>query len=998
MTTNRYMYKLFSHGFFLILNLFAAQSTINAQAYFQQRTDYNIKASLDTINQTLTGDIILSYTNNSSDDLDQIFFHVWLNAFSDKRSAYSDQALEIGRRDFFFADDGSTGGYTELEFIYQAENIEFKFHEIDGRTHSDIIVIDLPESIKPNTTVEFNIRFKSDIPHAFSRAGYKDGLYRMTQWYPKPAVYDNKGWHPMPYLEFGEYYSDFGTYNIELSVPASHSIACTGKVDESRTEYSSDGKLLYIQADNVIDFAWFSSESYIPYQESVIIDDKYIAVNIFAEEDNDKWSDMMTFAKRSIEFYSEEVGPYPYPQVTIVAEHTGIGSGMEYPMITLIDSDKSMQVVDHLISHEIGHNWFQAIIANDERTYTWMDEGINTYYDQKYTLQYYNNTTYNDIPKIWKSRSRDYTLLQAGIIALERANRTLPINQHSEGFDILNYISMNYEKMAWSYKYLSYYLGEEVFEKAIKSYFTKWQFQHPGPSDFQAVIEEVSGERLDWFFYDYINSSDPIDLKIKKLKSIDNRLEAVIKNKGSFQLPYEITAYSKEDKLLYQEWHKSPLPDKEAIIDIPLQDAHKIAINGEELFVDVDYSDNVKYVRRPLFGKPLRFNFFGGLEKNDVHDINVYPSVLYNDYDGIMLGTVLTNSVFPIKNTRWYVAPNYGLKSGRVSGNFKIEKDFLLHKASARKYSIGLFGQSFSYRQFEEINLSYRKITPDVSIHFSKGIFHNSSLQYKLHIINQDFLDFDGDLGIDNNWSMIHQLNYNRRSRKRLSKNNLLVQLEYEKYKKPFDEEANYLKLSVTNDKSIYYNKNSQFHIRLFGGYFIQNSERESSSFSNNFSKASFALTSQGFTDHLIEELYFARSGRSGNQASSQVTIAEGGFKNAYGTAFKTGFSNDYLLSANFKVDLPIGSLKQIKVRPYMDIAYSSTKQVTADPLKGKFLYSGGISLEVSDLLGIYVPLINSSALNINYGGSKIWNRISFRYNLQGFNPWKLQDDPGVLL
>ncbi len=997
MTTNRYMYKLFYQGLLLFLFLTVAESTIIAQSYFQQKTDYNISATLDTIDQTLKGDIILSYTNNSPDDLSQIYFHVWWNAYSDKRSAYAEQGLEIGSRDFFFADDEYMGGYSDLEFTYLDQKVEYRAYEIDGRVHSDIIVIDLPQAIIANSTAEFRIQFQSDIPYAFSRAGYRDDLYRMTQWYPKPAVYDKEGWHPMPYLEMGEYYSEFGDYDIELHIPVSHSIACTGTVDESRTEYSSSGKLLYISAENVIDFAWFSSENYIPYRENVMIDGTSVAVNIFVEEENEMWSDMMTFAKRSIEFYSEEVGPYPYPQVTIVAESSGNGSGMEYPMITLIDSDNDISLIDHLVAHEIGHNWFQAILASDERAYTWMDEGINSYYEQKYTALYHDHGTYDDVPSLWDNKSRDYSLLQAGIIALERSNRSLPINLHSEELDIINYVSMNYEKMAWSYKYLAYYLGEEIFKKSIQTYFQEWQFRHPAPNDFQAVMERVSGKNLNWFYDDYINSDVPVDIAISKVKNNGNNIEVVIANKGSFQLPYEITAYAKDGQLLYQEWHESPIPSEKSTISIPVIDAHKVVVNGESSFVDVYYTDNVKYNKRPLLGKPLRVNFLGGLEDNSVHDINILPLILANEYDGIMLGGVLTNSIFPIKNTRWYVAPNYGLESGRVSGNFKIEKDFLLHNKTARKYSLGLFGQTFSYRKFQDLNLAYRKITPDVSIHFSKGVFHNSYLQYKLHVINQDFLNFDEEVAIDNNWSVIHQLNYSRRNRNRLSKNNLLVQLEYENYKKPFDEQASYLKLSVTNDKSIYYNKNSQFHIRLFGGYFIQNSERESSAFSNNFSKASFALTSQGFTDHLFEELYFARSGRGSNQASSQVTIAEGGFKNTFGSGFKTGFSNDYLLAANFKVDLPLKFLSQIKVRPYMDVAYSSTKDVTSDPLEGRLLYSGGISLEISNLLGVYVPLINSTALDTNYGGDKIWNRISFRYNLQGLNPWQIQDDPGRL-
>ena len=998
MTNNHYMLTLFKQVLFVLIFQFVLQGTVYAQSYFQQRTDYKIRATLDTLDKTLTGDIILSYTNNSPEELDEIYFHVWWNAYSDKKSAYAQQSIEIGNRNFYFSDSVGMGGYTELEFKYQGAAIAHKPHVIDEEVQADIVVIQLKEPIKPNATVEFDIDFKSKIPYAFSRAGYRDQLYRMTQWYPKPAVYDDRGWHPMPYLEMGEYYSEFGDYDVELNIPASHSIESTGIIDESRTEYSSSGKLLHIKAKNVIDFAWFCSEYYLPYRGSVNVEGEDIGVNIFVHEDNEKWEEMMVFAKRAVEFYSEEIGLYPYPKVTIVAENSGNGSGMEYPMITLIDSDNTPQVLDHLITHEIGHNWFQAILASDERRYTWMDEGINTYYEEKYIDQYYKYATYDDVPDLWRKKDRDYSILQSAIINLERTNRNTIIDKESKDFDVVNYISMNYEKMAWSYKYLAHYLGEDVFKKGIQLYFKEWQFKHPMPHDIQSALEQVSNKNLDWFFRDYIGTKNHINLSINKLKSTDSGYDVIIENRGSFSIPYAITAYDGEGKLLYEEWQDSPQPNSTELVNIPHTEAKKVAINGEVKFVDVNYSDNVKYTNKPIIGKPVKFNFLGGLENNDVHSINVFPSILFNQYDGLMLGTALTNSVFPIKNTRWFVAPNYGLKSGRLSGNFKIEKDLLSEKSNFRKWTLGLFGQTFSYRNFQDLNLTYHKITPEITMHMSQGIFKNSYLQYKAHIINQDILDFDdGNPFVDSEWSVIHQLNFNMASRRRLSQSDMLIQLEYENYDKPFGDRANYLKLSVTNDRSIFYNENSQFHIRFFGGYFIKNSERESSSYSNVFSKASFALTSQGFTDHLFEELYFARSGQNNNDPSSQVTIAEGGFKNAFGAGFTTGFSNNYLLTANLKIDLPLNFLQDINVRPYIDLAYTSTKEVTADPLQGQFLYSGGLSIEISDAIGIYVPLINSAALKSNYSGTKIWDRISFMYNLKAFNPWVLQDDPGRL-
>jgi hypothetical protein len=981
---------------FLFITVFLSQSPLLAQSYFQQRTDYDIKVNLDTIHQTLSGDIVLNYTNNSTQRLDEIYFHVWWNAFSDKTSAYSQQLLSMNDKNFYFSDEESLGGYEQLEFEYDGKNLEYEAYEINGKRYSDIIVLHLEDGIKAGETVTFSIRFKSNIPYAFSRCGIKDGLYRMTQWYPKPVVFDNEGWHPMPYLEFGEYYSEFGDYNIELNVPANHTVASTGVIDEGRTQYSSEGKKMFINAENVIDFAWFSSVDYVPYREAVTIDDKSIAVNIFVEDGNDKWEKMMTYAKRAVEFYSQNVGPYPYPQVTVVAENSGEGSGMEYPMITLIDSYNSDQVIDHLVAHEIGHNWFQAILASNERRYTWMDEGINSYYEHVYNDLYYAHDTYDDVPFFRHSKS-SYSILEASVMTLERANRSLPINLPSEDYDVLTYVTMNYEKMSWSFDYLSHYIGDKDFTNAIKKYYNQWKFKHPSPQVFQAILEEVSGKNLNWFFTDYINSTEPLNLKLGRLKKEADSLSVNVINKGPFSYPYAIAAYDENDELLYEEWYEGIIPDTQDEITIPAANVHKIVINGESFLVDINHGDNIAYVKKPLFGKPINVGLFNIFESYDSHDINILPSIYPNENDGWMIGALLTSTLYPLKNTRWMINPNYGLRSKQLAGLFRLEQDVLWSNKNARKLTLGLLAKTYAYDGFENIDLSYLKFSPDVTFHFSDGLFSNSYLQYKLHAINQDELDFeDGNPLVSSDWSIIHQLNYNRRTRKRLSQNDLLLQLEYEKYNQPFGDEANYLKLSVTDNFKINYNEDSQVHIRFFGGYFIAHTERESSSFSNEFSKASFALASQGFSDHLFEESYWARSGQLDRSASNQVTIVEGGFKNTFGAGFTSGFSNDYLLSTNVKVDLPF-SILAWKIRPYMDIALSSTKGVTSDPLGAELFYSGGIAVEISDIIGVYVPLINDSVLQSNYSGTSFLSRISINVSFKDFNIWKVSDDPSLI-
>jgi len=174
------------------------------------------------------------------------------------------------------------------------------------------------------------------------------------------------------------------------------------------------------------------------------------------------------------------------------------------------------------------------------------------------------------------------------------------------------------------------------------------------------------------------------------------------------------------------------------------------------------------------------------------------------------------------------------------------------------------------------------------------------------------------------------------------------------------------------------------------------NSERESSAFYNVFSRGSFALTSQGFTDHTFEDYFIARTGDA-NQDANQIAIAEGGFKNAFGSAFSTGMSNDYLLATNLKVNLPFSIMKVIQLSPYLDLAYSSTKSSNSDPLKGEFYYAGGLAVDFGDVLNFYIPLVHPDIFKSNYAGKGFFAKMSYRFNWDKLSYWKIADNPSIL-
>ena len=1000
---NRYLSKTVLFVFiFCQINGLLSQNSFQKE-YFQQKVDYNIEASLDTTEQTLDVVANVVYYNNSKDVLDKLIFHIWLNALSDRSSDFSDQLLSMGNRDFYFSDDEQLGGYEELTFYINDTIQKFKPYNHGEKSFVDIIELPLNEKLLPNQKLELRIAYKLDIPFAFSRGGWKDDLYRMTQWYPKPAVYDSKGWHPMPYLSYGEFYSEFGDYKVQLHLPISYSVVSTGKRNESLSslDVKSRSRKVTYEASNVHDFAWFTSDRYIPYTDPLEIEDRTIKVNLFVKENNEYWENKMTYAKRALQFFSEHIGAYPYPEMTIVESSCGSGSGMEYPMITLLDFCSDDQIVDHLIAHEIGHNWFYGILASNERRHAWIDEGLTSYYDHLYNDTYYNNHTYGkNIPFFLNHTGDNISLLEHSVIHLERIGQSMTIDQEADEFDILNYMAMNYEKTAWVFKYLSSYMGHSDFEEAVRTFYERWQFKHVYPKDFIDVINEKTVVNVNDIFTTFFNTNRPIDFAIKKVDKIEGGFNIEICNRYETSIPFHVSAYNSSNQLLSSQWYP-PSNNKTIKVEFETGDVDYFVLNGEVPIFETNHSNN-NYHLRKAFPKRDKLNLGLGnsIGKTERKNINLILTPLYNSYDGISVGMGVFNNIFPQSNTRFFINPNFGFASKDMIGRFAIEKDILIKKGKLRSFRFGLEGKQYHFERNESFNydLKYRKISPYVGVNLSSGISKNTYLQYKWHHIQQEDVAFD-DLGVtvnEGNKFNKHQIKLTSNTYGKLSKSRFNFLLEYEKYPRPNDETGEYLKTSFDWENDIYYNSNSKFSIRVFGAYFPINSQRQSSSYSNIFTRGSIGLSGQGNVDQSYENLFWSRNGHNG-KASSQIFIKDAGFKNTFDNFFSTGMSNDYSLALNLKSDLPFKIFSVLDVKPYLDFAYVSTKAVTSDPLEGTFYYSGGLSLEIGRIAGIYLPLINSDALQLNYAGSNLLSRISVRIDFESLNPWKLSDNPVLL-
>ena len=500
----------------------------NAQAdYWQQKLSYNINAELNVSENSITGSETVVYKNNSPSTLDFIWFHIWPNAYKNDSTALMQQ----------IKNDTSRSRKLENFGKGSIEGLAFKVNDQPAKTephpnprYIDIIKLILNRPLAPGDSVIISTPFKVMLPPYFSRSGHADGQIMACQWYPKPAVYDQSGWHEFPYLDMGEFYSEYADYRVSITLPSQYVVGATGvmqNADELEAYKKVGGKnarnrnnkpVLYAPgkkemktltyfAENVPDFAWFADKDFVIQYDTIHLENGK-TVDAFSYYHNKKgtiWNNSIDYIKDGLRHYSNWIGAYEYPVVQVVeGPKNNSSGGMEYPMITLITSpDAKVETLDAVIAHEIGHNWFMSMLGSNERNHTWMDEGLNTYYQFRYEAEKYrSNSIFGEsIPAEIKKMPVDeflstiYNTIDQNIPM--QSAMDIPADQfpNSEEYGLVSYV----KTALWMYL-LEAAVGTDKLDKAVQNYFAKWKNKHPQPEDMEAAFEEAIGNKLERFF------------------------------------------------------------------------------------------------------------------------------------------------------------------------------------------------------------------------------------------------------------------------------------------------------------------------------------------------------------------------------------------------------------------------------------------------------------------------------------------------------------------
>jgi len=1010
---NNFCLKI-SRCYLLAATLFLIEGLVAQQPYFQQEVNYKIKVSLNDKVNTLHAFSEIQYINNSSTSISYIYFHLWPNAYKNNSTALAKQLLNHGNASLYYSKEADRGYIDSLDFKVNGLPVKMEY----DKEHIDICKIYLNEPLRSLDTLIITTPFFVKIPSArFSRMGHMAQAYYMTQWYPKPAVFDKEGWHPMPYLDQGEFYSEFGSFEVSITLPKNYVVASTGDLEDNDEEIdfinskvvntlrkietntyderdmviphsSPEKKTVTYRQHRVHDFAWFADKRFNVLHDQIELPNTHKTVDTWVYFTNSRfglWKDAIDYVNESTLFYSYLLGDYPYNNVSAVDGVLMAGGGMEYPNITVIGDIDDAFSLDMVITHEVGHNWFYGILGSNERDFPFMDEGLNSLYEMRYNRAKYPGVKLGQmmgldsarkilgINKIPYWREHEITYFMSA-----KANYDQPIYTKANEFTSFNYGAIVYGKAAIVFDYLREYMGEETFDKAMQFYYEKFKFKHPSPADLLQTLQYFSGSDLNWVEEYLLNDTKKIDYKIKNVKGDkENGYTVKVKNKTGVPVPISLCGY-KDKRLVGQVWFKGS--DTTRKLYFPPADVDYFKIDGSDLMPDINRKNNgmkAHGVFRKC--KPWQFNLGTKFPDDNKTQINYLPIGGYNVYNSGMAGLALHNYSLYDKKMDVLLAPMYAFGTNNLNGFADVSYN-LFPRKFFREVSMGTRVKKFNY---DEVNLnsfssetnykslSFFKLAPYINFDFSKRDKNaeiRQSLHLQSHIIWQEKMSYNTSSAnyfsfIHTTKTAIHDINY-------FIENHRIIHPWFLNANVQSDGKMG--KASVQFKHKITVARRKNVEVRLFAGTFFMGSDQD---------KGPYRFRLSGFTgaqDYLFDANYVGRNADYNSVGGNQFVEADGAFK----VWTPLGQSNTYLISMNIKSP----TIWKLPVKAFFDVGTAGSNSLLTERL----LMDAGLCLSVIDnIWEVYVPLVYSNDIKqtLSINNYSFIHTIRFTFNLHYVEP-----------
>ena len=625
--------KLLFGFIFLNISISFAQS----KGYWQQKVDYKMDVSMNVATYQYNGKQTLVYTNNSSDTLTHVYYHLYNNAFqpgSEMDMRIQTIADPDGR--MVTKNKNADGKESKESRIAKLQPNEIGYLKIsnfkqdgvsaDAKEVSTILEVTLAKPILPGKFSTLTLDFDGQVPIQIRRSGRNNSegvALSMAQWYPKMAEFDFEGWHADPYIA-REFHGVWGDFDVSISIDKNYILGGTGYLKNNNDigfGYEDKGKKVkkdpkaktltwHFVAPNVHDFTWAADKNYL---HDVVkgpndVDLHFLYINNPKIIDN--WKNLQPIMVRVIDFFNKTVGNYPYKQYSFIQGGDG---GMEYAMCTLILGEGKFEGLLGVATHELGHSWFQHVLASNESKHSWMDEGFTSYIEDLALNEIADKKVENPFEGSYKT-----------YVKLVESGKEQPLSTHSDRYDENRSYSIGaYVKGELFLSQLEYLIGTENTRKTLKRYFNDFKFKHPTPNDIKRSAERVSGANLDWYLTDWTETLNTIDYGIKSVESatdgvqrtgvtlerigrtpmpMDILVEYTDGTKESFYIPLRMMSFKKENPMpeinrtVLADWNWAQ-PTYFFEITKTKNSIKKITIDPSGLMADVKKENNIFEVK-----------------------------------------------------------------------------------------------------------------------------------------------------------------------------------------------------------------------------------------------------------------------------------------------------------------------------------------------------------------------------------------------------------------
>jgi hypothetical protein len=545
----------------------------------QRVVAYQIDAKYDPAKHTVDATETLTYHNLTGQPLDRFPFHLYLNAFQQKSTwiheAHRDGSFRTSSLDNWKPEDAGANEVTSFEVVGMGDlTKQMKFISPDDGNPDDktVFEVKLPRPVAPGADVQFKIKFKATFPEVIARTGYKRTFLLAGQWFPKVGVWWHGAWNCHQFHALTEFFADFGTFDVKITLPKNYVIGATG-VQTSDTDNGNGTKTVSFHAEDVHDFAWTADPNFKVVEDHFDGSVGPVKIRLLTYDSHkSSWQPYIYSAKESMKRFDDWYGPYPYAQLTVVDPPHGGGEagGMEYPTFITGDSGwfipKGIHLIDLVTEHEFGHQYWYGMVATNEFENGWLDEGINSYTEVKVLDNMYGAN----------ASAINWLGAQLGDRELQRMEYvdvadTDPLSRPSyTDMSLSTYGGVTYGKTATMLISLEAILGEQTLRNALHTYFLRYRFTHPTQEDFMRTVDEVAGQDLKWYWDQAVYGTQVLDYEVERADSTPTNwydqnatekkgetayeTQVILHRKGEFIFPVEVEVKFDNGESIRERW------------------------------------------------------------------------------------------------------------------------------------------------------------------------------------------------------------------------------------------------------------------------------------------------------------------------------------------------------------------------------------------------------------------------------------------------------------